>query len=157
MALLPDTGKPICPPEKNVNIWQNSDYPTDAAYDLALYEELGSKGTRAVLEVTIILVFDFIDKGGLVWTAKEKTDFMSNFTTECTKTWSEKFQITTTNPTPPAKTAGVIFKIQTRDGGSGHSHWNVHCTKCPNPRRAKPNRAAAVPSPMAIPSGIAWT
>ena len=42
MALLPDRGKPIFPPEKNVNNRQISRL-TDAAYDLR-HEELGTRG-----------------------------------------------------------------------------------------------------------------
>ncbi len=136
MGLIANKGKPIFPPETNVNLRQNSSFPTDAAYDLALYEEVGHPD-RAVLVVTIILVFDFKDTTSLSWTATEKTDFMTDFTTACTKTWGEIFQLTTVNPTPPAKVAGVVFDIQTRDGGSGHSHWNVLCRKVASLRQSK--------------------
>ena len=60
MALVPDRGRPIFPLQENVDIHQGGTKPK-ATYDLALYEELGSNGTKAVLEVTTIIVFNFTD------------------------------------------------------------------------------------------------
>jgi hypothetical protein len=111
----------------------------DAAYDLGLYEELGSS-TRAVLEVTIILIFYFEDTGdtpGRKWKDdNEKALFMADFSKSCNAVWSEQHQLVTTNSVPPAQTAGVIFDIQTfnSDDASGHSHWNVKCRKVDAPR-----------------------
>ena len=132
MTLVPDKGRPIFPLEKNVNITQGGTKP-NAAYDLALYEELGSKGARAVLVVGVIIVFDFVDTS-VAWADAEKVKFMEGVKKQCELAWGEKFELTTKNSTPPAKTAGVIFDIQTKDGGSlgfkfGHGHWNVKCRK----------------------------
>jgi hypothetical protein len=120
-----------------VDIHQGGTKPK-ATYDLALYEELGSNGTKAVLEVTTILIFNFMD-GSSAWTKQEKVDFMADVSKEIAKAWGEKFEIRTTNPTPPAKVAGVIFNIVTKDGGAlgfkwGHGHWNVTCRKVDAPR-----------------------
>jgi hypothetical protein len=124
MALIPDKSKVIFPLEKNVDAKGGGNYTMKDTYDLALYEEMGSGGARAVLEVTMIIRFDF--RG--TWTAAAKTKFMTDASTEIEKAWSEKHQIVTANPTPPAKVAGVIFDVQTNewDGPStAHSHWTV--------------------------------
>jgi len=98
MALVPDRGRPIFPLQENVDIHQGGTKPK-ATYDLALYEELGSNGTKAVLEVTTIIVFSFTD-GSSAWTKQEKVDFMAEASREIPKAWGEKFEIRTTNPTP---------------------------------------------------------
>jgi hypothetical protein len=126
MTLLPDRTKKIFS-EDNVDITQGGTKP-EAAYDLALYEELGQI-TRAVLEVTIILVFDFEDTDSK-WTEKEKDDFMKIFRLACAAAWGEKHRLVTRNPMPLARSAGVIFDIKTREGWDiDHSHWNVKCRK----------------------------
>ncbi len=128
MPLLPDRTKKIFS-EDNVDITQGGTKP-QAAYDLALYEELGQI-TRAVLEVTIILVFDFEDADSK-WTEQEKLSFMSDFKKECAVAWGEKHRLVRPKPMPlaPARSAGVIFNIVTRDGWDiDHSHWNVKCRK----------------------------
>jgi hypothetical protein len=132
MALLPSKGMMIFS-ENNVNITAGT--KADAAYDLALYEELG-KPTRGVLVVTIIFNFKFKDgvskkpatKGAkLVWAPQEKTDFMDGVKTVCASVWGEKHRLTTTNSIPAAKDVGVIFDVQTAENMSitTHSHWNV--------------------------------
>lgn len=136
MALVPDRGRPIFPLEKNVDITQGGTKPK-ATYDLALYEELGTKGTRAVLEVRIILVFDFT-YDSVQWTAAEKTKFMADVSNDVAAAWGEKFEISTLNTRPPAQVAGVKFDIQTQDGGAlgvnfSHGHWNVTCRKVSGP------------------------
>jgi hypothetical protein len=136
MTLVPDRGRPIFPLQENVDITQGGTKPK-ATYDLALYEELGSGGTRAVLVVTIILVFDFTYESS-PWTEQEKLDFMADVSNEVATAWGEQYEIRTTNPTPAAKVAGVKFDIQTKDGGAtgfkfGHGHWNVTCRKVSAP------------------------
>src|SRR5689334_11441435 len=91
--------------------------------------------SRAVLEVTIILVFDFEDTGdtpALKWKGdNEKALFMLGFTRQCEALLGEKHRLVTSKSVPPAKDAGVIFDIQTfdKDDAPSHSHWNVKCRK----------------------------
>ena len=111
----------------------------DAAYDLALYSELGNR-TRGVLVVTIILNFIFKDgvsqkpaqKGAkLGWTPNQKTDFMKGVKQACSDLWGERHRITTSSKYPEAKDVGVIFDIKTNEDMSvfKHSHWNLTTTK----------------------------
>jgi hypothetical protein len=132
--LHPDRAKPIFT-EKNVKVAvPGTDYCMDAAYDLDLYEELGVP-TRAVLEVTMILILDFEDTGDtpeLKWkNDNEKASFMDDFQNACEALWSEKFRLVTSNPVPPAKSAGVIIDIDAyfREDAPDHSHWNVKVEK----------------------------
>src|SRR5262245_41889500 len=103
MVLIPNRCKMIFQ-EKDVDITQTSWSKTPDAYDLALYEAAmactadgdsdPSAPPRAVLEVTIILVFEFRDGNtpALIWTDKEKKDFMATAEKEITDTWSEQHQ-----------------------------------------------------------------
>jgi hypothetical protein len=133
MPLIPDKSKLIFS-EQNVDVpagWKTAD-----AYDLALYQETGNSA-RAVLVVTIILNFKFIDGDSTVtpgaklrWTADGKRDFMDGVKKECAAAWGEKHRLTTTDPVPAQKDAGVVFDIKTGESMSitTHSHWNVNTT-----------------------------
>jgi hypothetical protein len=136
MALLPNVGK-LLYSEKNVNIPQGT--KADAAYDLALYPELGNE-SRGVLVVTVIGSFKFVDGTTsnpatpgvkLTWTALEKSIFMDGFKNICAAAWGEQHRITTTSRFPAIKDIGVIFDIKCAEGMStfDHSHWNMTTTK----------------------------
>jgi hypothetical protein len=133
MPLIPDLSNVIFS-EQNVDI--PAGLRTADAYDLTLYRELGNPA-RAVLVVTIILNFKFIDGTSsngsgakLVWTSDGTKSFMDGVKKECTAVWSEEFRLTTLNPTPAQKDVGVIFDIRTAEnmGVTSHSHWNVNTT-----------------------------
>jgi hypothetical protein len=154
MALMPNRAK-LIHAEQNVDIPAAA--KTGDAYDLALFEETGTSA-RAVLEVTIILSFKFVDGGGsLLWTAKEKTDFMDNFKTDVAAAWAEKHQLTfvplasapagTPPGAPAATTAGVIFNIKAAEdmGVTDHSHWNVTVTKVSAPTKSETNATGGGP------------
>lgn len=140
MTLIADTGKKIFT-EDNVDLSVAGVFITNDAYDLGFFPEAGTGGARAVLVVTVILVFEFVDTGttpALQWTGAEKTKFMDDYKTQCSSVWGEKHQLTTTNTFVAAKVAGVTFNIQTMETGLGatlsHSHWNVKCRKVSSPR-----------------------
>jgi len=131
MALIPNRAKRIYQ-EFNVDV--PAGLKTTAAYDAALYEEMGSAG-RGVMEVTVICSFKFVDgtDAALKWAAADKTGFMTSFRDVCAAVWAEKFRITTASSVPAVKDVGVIFDIQAAEGMSvfSHSHWNLAVTRVP--------------------------
>jgi hypothetical protein len=98
-----------------------------------LYEESGSGGTRGVLEVTVKVCFTFLDGGSggalVLWTDKEKADYMADFKRYCAAAWAEQHRLLKTSPAKATLTGitdvGVIFDIQTRESltlGSMFTH-----------------------------------
>ena len=136
MPIRPDKGKLLFS-ERNVDLTAGLKW--DAAYDLALFEELGNP-RRGVLVVTVICSFKFKDgtstKGPspgsqLTWTVGEKLAYMAGFKSGVERVWSEKHRITTLGTAPPVTDVGVLFEVH---GGEDlsvfrHSHWNLHITK----------------------------
>src|SRR5262249_5343221 len=136
VPLLPDRGQLISS-ERNVDI--PAGLEPGAAYDLALFEELGNP-RRGVLVATVIMNFKFEDgvsalprsKGQpLVWDALEKLNFMAGFKAAVESKWGEKHRITTIATTVPVTDVGVKFDIQPHERMSifSHSHWNLTTTK----------------------------
>lgn len=80
------------------------------AYWITLYPELGTS-TRSVLEIKMVLQFQFVDGDGGSWTAGEKNTFAHGFVDSVVAMWSEKFRITTTSTVPVelARNVGVVF------------------------------------------------
>jgi hypothetical protein len=136
VPLLPDLGQLIWS-ERNVDV--RGGLKTKAAYDLALYRELGNPA-RGVLVVTFIMNFKFKDGTGtvapnvgkaLVWSTQEKLKFMADFKDALEARWGEKHRITTVGTATPVTDVGVIFDIQPHESMSifSHSHWNLNTTK----------------------------
>src|SRR5262245_20590646 len=163
--LLPDRGQMLFS-ERNVDV-RGAGWEPDAAYDLALFRELGHL-QRGVLEVTLIMNLEFKDRAsGAVhepektrltrspsaaryndnptWTEAEKREFAAELEETISKTWSEKHRITTGPCIPdmkmiPALTdIGVLFEIKCGIEMSAfeHSHWNVTIAKVDEPKRNK--------------------
>jgi hypothetical protein len=133
MTLVPDKSRLVFG-ENNVNI--PAGLKVRAAYDLALYPELGKPG-RGVLLVTVIGDVVFKDGtastggGALNWGGTEKTGFLTNSASQISSVWAEKHRITTTSKTPPLTDIGVIFDIKLKEGRGffDHNHWDLTVTK----------------------------
>jgi peptidoglycan hydrolase-like protein with peptidoglycan-binding domain len=136
VPLLPDPGQLLFA-ERNVDI--HGAMKTVAAYDLALFRELGNP-SRGVLVVTVIMNFKFKDGVGtlapnlgkpLTWTTVEKNKFMADFKVVIEGAWSERHRITTVGTATPVSDVGVIYNILTFEDMSifRHSHWNLTTTK----------------------------
>jgi hypothetical protein len=133
MTLVPDKGRLVFS-ERNVNI--PAGLRVAAAYDLALYPEMGRAG-RGVLVVTVIGDMTFqngtASSGGatLNWNGAEKTSFISNSASAIAAVWDEKHRLTTTSTTPPITDIGVIFDIKLHEGRGffDHNHWDLTVTK----------------------------
>jgi len=82
------------------------------SYWLRLFPELG-RSDRSVLEVKMVLQFQFEDTEGNTWTSGEKRNFAQGFINSVSSVWSEKFRITTTSSVPvsPARDVGVVFEF----------------------------------------------
>jgi hypothetical protein len=134
--IQPNKGKLLFS-ERNVDLPAGLKW--DAAYDLALYEELGNP-LRGVLVVTVICSFKFKDGTSttgpspgspLTWNPGEKSAFITGFKSGVAGVWSEQHRITTVGTAPPVTDVGVLFEVK---GGEDlsifrHSHWNLHVTK----------------------------
>lgn len=132
MVALPDYGK-LLKSERNVGI-PGLDRPS-AAYDLALYLELGSTGS-AVLVVTPIVRLTFKDGSGanLAWTQATKDAFRTALKDALTSVWSERHELKTVTPTALTfNTIKVLLDVQLSGtlGRTDHSHWNAEVTKVP--------------------------
>lgn len=136
VPIRPDKGKLLFS-ERNVDLTGGLKW--DAAYDLALFEELGNP-RRGVLVVTVICSFKFKDgnstKGPslgskLTWPPGEKQAYMSGFKLGVERVWSEQHRITIVGTAPRVTDVGVLFEVQGAEDLSvfRHSHWNLHITK----------------------------
>jgi hypothetical protein len=141
--------------EGNVSIPMGEKW--DKAYDLALFEELGSE-TTLVLLVTVIINFSFEDGDGGSWDDSNKEAFKQGVKDLCEKAWSEKFLIqkslvpipglaldsTRTIPhrsgtsalNPSASQAKVAILIKTEESRFLWSkHWSITVHKLKAPLR----------------------
>lgn len=133
MTLVPDTGRLI---HSEINVDIPAGLKVKAAYDLALYPEMGRPG-RGVLVVTVNGDMTFKDGASsttgaaLAWTGAEKTSFLSNGASQIATVWGEKHRLTTTSTTPPITDIGVIFDIKLKEGRGffDHNHWDMTVTK----------------------------
>lgn len=82
------------------------------AYWMTLYPEVG-RPDRSVLEIRMILQFQFGSGPGGDWNATEKATFAHGFVDSIHEKWAEKFRITTTSSVPlrAARDVGVVFEL----------------------------------------------
>jgi hypothetical protein len=136
MALVPDKNKRILfesDVDPNQPAWNKANNRQDA-YDLALYEESSSGGTRGVLEVTMTVNFTFLDTAG-TWTSADKDDFRKKYKKLCEDAWSEQHKLLKTSTAVPLldgvpnniREVGVIFNVDPFKWVGGH--WEVTCRK----------------------------
>lgn len=104
------------------------------SYDLSLFPELG-RSDRSVLEIKMILQFQFSNGSGGSWTQGEKEGFAHGFVDSVVAAWGEKFRITTTSTVVAqnCRDVGVAFKFPYYiDGLHTDDDFEVSITKVPS-------------------------